>query len=78
MYGPPDEIDSYPLGGDNSAKPKEIWRYRLIQEYGLPEQVFVQGKPEYRAHIVSRKDVDMKFVDVYSRGDYRLQSPPKK
>jgi GWxTD domain-containing protein len=78
MYGPPDEIDSYPLGGDNSAKPKEIWRYRYIQEYAPPKQVIVEGKTELKAQTIDRLNVDMKFVDVCSCGDYRLQSPPKK
>ena len=78
MYGPPDEIDSHPAHGVmNYAKPTEFWRYRSIREYGPPKQVLVQGKPELKAQTVERLNVQMKFVDVCSCGDYRLEAPPK-
>ena len=73
MYGPPDEVDSHPQGGVNSAKPFEIWRYRYIQEYAPPKQGDVQGKPEPQAQTVEKLNVIMKFVDACNCGDYRLQ-----
>lgn len=33
VYGPPDEIDSYPTGGQGMA-PHEVWRYRRIERVG--------------------------------------------
>jgi len=79
MYGPPDEIDSHPAHDHvNFAKPTEYWTYRVIREYGPPKQVLVPGKPELEAQIVERLNVEMKFVDVCSCGDHRLESPPKK
>jgi GWxTD domain-containing protein len=75
LYGPPDEIDSHPQGGVYSAKPFEMWRYRHIQEYAPPKEVIVQGKTELKAQTIDRVNVIMKFVDVCSCGDYRLQPP---
>lgn len=81
LYGPPDEIDSHPdgrvVGVNNSAKPFEIWRYRLIREYAPPKQVTVQGRTELKAQTTDRLNVTTKFVDVCSCGDYRLESPPQ-
>jgi GWxTD domain-containing protein len=78
MYGPPDEIDSHPAHGvSNYAKPTEFWSYRSIKEYGPPKQVLVQGKPELKAQIKEKLNVKMKFVDVCSCGDYRLELPTK-
>jgi GWxTD domain-containing protein len=79
VFGPPDDIKVQAgNSGDNSAKPAEIWHYRLIQEYAVPEKV--QGKqsekkPEPTTYL---KNVDLKFVDDCRCGDYRLQSSPKK
>jgi GWxTD domain-containing protein len=73
VYGPPDEIDSHPHGGEYSAKPFETWRYRRIQEYAPPKKVIVQGKTESKARTIDRLNVIMRFVDACSCGDYRLQ-----
>ncbi len=73
MYGPPDEIDSHPQGGEHSVKPYETWRYRHIEEYAPPKQVIVQGRTELRAQTIDRMNVIMKFVDTCNCGDYRLQ-----
>jgi GWxTD domain-containing protein len=77
IYGPPDEIEAHPGGGDNSVKPFEGWLYHHIQEYVPPKQVTVQGKTELKAQTIQRSNVIMKFVDLCNCGDYRLQSPPK-
>jgi len=77
MYGPPDEIDSHPFASADFAKPTEIWRYRYIDEYAPPKQVIVQGETELKAQTTGRLNVEMKFVDVCSCGDYRLESPPQ-
>jgi GWxTD domain-containing protein len=75
LYGPADEIDSFPHGSAsrNFAKPTEIWGYRRIQEYAPPKQVIVQGKTELKAQTIERVNVIMKFVDACSCGDYRSQ-----
>lgn len=73
LYGPPDEIDSHPQGGEHSANPFETWRYRHIQEYAPPKQVIVQGRNELKAQTIDRVNVIMKFVDACNCGDYRLQ-----
>lgn len=76
VYGPPDEIRVQPTGGGaGSARPFEIWHYRLIHEYVPLKNK--QGRPGYQATIITRKNVDMKFVDVCRCGDYRLQVPSK-
>ena len=36
-----------------------------------------QGGTGFQSTVVTRKNVDMKFVDVCSCGDYRLQTPSK-
>jgi GWxTD domain-containing protein len=77
MYGPPDEIDSHPVASANFAKPTDIWRYRYIDEYAPPKPVIVQGKTELKGQTIRRLNVEMKFVDACSCGDYRLESPPK-
>ena len=73
LYGPPDEIDSHPQGGEHSANPFETWRYRHIEEYAPPKQVIVQGRTELKAQTIDRMNVIMKFVDACNCGDYRLQ-----
>ena len=66
-YGPPDEIESHPSGGQyrppgeegggfNSAYPFEIWRYRRIEGVG--------------------RDILLKFVDPTMTGEYRLTMDP--
>jgi GWxTD domain-containing protein len=79
VYGPPDEIDAFLHGSasHNFAKPTQIWRYRHIQEYAPPKQVIVQGRTELKAQTTDRLNVTMKFVDVCSCGDYRLEPPPQ-
>ena len=81
MYGPPDEIDSHPAGvstlGDQYAKPTEFWRYRSIREFAPTKQVTAEGRTELKAQTVGKLNVQMKFVDVCSCGDYRLESPSK-
>ena len=66
-YGPPDEIESHPSGGQyrrpgeagggfTSAYPFEIWRYRRIEGIG--------------------RDILLKFVDPTMTGEYRLTMDP--
>jgi GWxTD domain-containing protein len=74
VYGPPDEIDSHPSSA-GGTKPYVVWHYRTIQDYVVPGHV--QGTAEYKATLVPKKDVDMKFVDTCSCGNYRLQTTPK-
>ncbi len=90
VFGPPDEMRvQAATSGDTSAKPAEIWHYRLIQEYVvpdppisavLPDTAKAQGRaPDNKPQqITVMKNVDLKFVDECSCGDYRLQPPPKK
>ena len=67
LYGRPDSIDSFPLGS-GSAKPREIWHYRSINEISSE-----QGVVGDKAAGTISNDVDLKFVDVCRCGDYRLQ-----
>ncbi len=67
LYARPDSIDSHPLGGEGDAKPFEVWHYKGIEE----NSPAVQG-----AH-VTKKNVDMKFVDTCSCGNFLLQAAPK-
>jgi GWxTD domain-containing protein len=66
LYGPPDKIDSYPLGptqekpldgADASLRPLEVWRYRYLEGVG--------------------DDVVIDFVDVSGCGDYQMKMPPE-
>ena len=68
MYGPPNSIEAHSVG---VAQPYELWHYREIKEFGQAEQV--QGTPNYKTTIVTRKDVDMKFVDACRCGEFQLQ-----
>ncbi len=72
MYGPPSSISAYPVG---VAQPYEIWHYREIKEFGPPEQE--QGTSNYKTTIVTRNDVDMKFVDACHCGEFQLQPARK-
>jgi len=46
-FGPPDEIDSHPSGGNGDPTPWEMWKYRLIQ--GIGENVVIDFKgTDYR------------------------------
>lgn len=74
VYGQPDSIDSHPSSAGD-IKPYEVWHYRLIQDYVEP--VNVQGTAEDKATLVTKKDVDMKFVDTCSCGNFKLQVAPK-
>jgi GWxTD domain-containing protein len=71
IYGPPDAIDSHPVGTAASPRPIETWHYRQVQEQAplQPET----GTSGYQAQTETRRNVDMTFVDVCSCGDYRLQ-----
>jgi GWxTD domain-containing protein len=72
LYGPPDSVDSHPSSvGD--VKPWEVWHYNAIQEYS-PSVQEAQGD---RALTVTKKDVDMRFVDTCSCGNFLLQTSPK-
>ncbi len=71
MYGPPDSIDAH-LVAAGATKPYEVWHYRTLQEYAKPEQA--PGGAGYTTKLVTRNDVDMKFVDTCSCGDFRLQT----
>ena len=70
MYGPPDSIDAH-LVAVGITKPYELWHYRTIQEYSKPEQA--QGDEGFKTKLVTRNDVDMKFVDTCNCGDFQLQ-----
>jgi GWxTD domain-containing protein len=67
MWGPPDEVDSHPTGGNwdrpmdqgggsTSTYPFEDWRYRYLEGMG--------------------EDVELEFVDPTSTGEYRLTMDP--
>jgi len=46
-FGPPDEIDSHPSGGNGDPTPWEMWKYRLIE--GVGQNVVIDFKGvEYR------------------------------
>ncbi len=68
MYGPPNSIEAHPVG---VAQPYELWHYREIKEFGPAEQE--QGTPNDKTTIVTRKNVDMKFVDACHCGEFQLQ-----
>lgn len=74
MYGAPDSIDAHP-SAVSATKPYEVWHYHAIQEYAPPEQV--QDTKDYKAAPVTKKDIDMKFVDTCSCGNFQLQASPK-
>ena len=69
MYGPPNSIEAHPVG---VAQPYEVWHYREIKEFGKAEQE--QGTLAYKTTMVTRKDVDMKFVDACRCGEFQLQA----
>jgi GWxTD domain-containing protein len=68
MYGSPNSIEAHPVG---VALPYELWHYREIEEFGPVEQK--QGTSGYKTTIVTRNNVDMKFVDTCHCGEYELQ-----
>jgi GWxTD domain-containing protein len=68
MYGPPNSIEAHPVG---VAPPYELWHYQEIKEFGQAERE--PGTPNYKTTIVTRKDVDMKFVDACRCGEFHLQ-----
>ncbi len=74
LYGAPDSIDAH-LSVGGATKPYELWHYRVIQEE-TPEQV--KGRGDYKTTLVTRKDVDMKFVDSCSCGNLQLQTSQKR
>jgi GWxTD domain-containing protein len=69
VYGPPNSIEAHSVG---VAQPYELWHYREIKEFGQAEHE--HGTPDYKTMIVTRKDVDMKFVDVCHCGEFQLQA----
>ena len=71
MYGPPNSIEAHPVG---ATQPYELWHYREIKELGPPERE--HGTPNEKTTIVTRKDVDMKFIDACHCGVYQLQPVP--
>jgi GWxTD domain-containing protein len=77
VYGPPDEIDNETVKVNGSLRSEQVetWHYRLIHENAPP--TLEQVTDGYQATTVVRRNVDMKFVDVCSCGDYRLQNPSK-
>ncbi|MGD0955906.1 MAG: GWxTD domain-containing protein [Candidatus Acidiferrales bacterium] len=69
MWGPPDEIDAHPTGGNwdrpmdqgggsTTTYPYEDWRYRYLEGTGLGE------------------NVELEFVDPTSTGEYHLTMDP--
>lgn len=68
MYGPPNSIEAHPVG---AAQPYEFSHYREIKEFGPAEQE--QGIPNDKTKVVTRKAVDMKFVDACRCGEFQLQ-----
>jgi GWxTD domain-containing protein len=70
-YGPPNSIEAHAVG---VAQPYEVWHYREIKEFGQAEHE--QGSPAYKTTVVTRKDVDMKFVDACHCGEFQLQPAP--
>jgi GWxTD domain-containing protein len=72
VYGRPDSIDSHP-GSDGDVKPWEVWHYNEIWESSTP----TQGAVESADKPILEKNVDMKFVDTCSCGNYQLQASPK-
>lgn len=74
VYGRPDSIDSHPSNAGDT-KPYEVWHYRMIQDYIEPTHT--QGTTESQARLVTKQDVDMKFVDTCSCGNFKLQTTPK-
>ena len=69
MWGPPDEIDAHPTGGNwdrpmdqgggsTTTYPYEDWRYRHLDGEGLGE------------------NVELEFVDPTSTGEYHLTTDP--
>lgn len=66
-FGRPDSIDSHPVAS-GSEKPYETWHYRTLNE--------IQSKQDSADDKVAsaiKSGLDLKFVDVCSCGDYRLQ-----
>jgi GWxTD domain-containing protein len=68
MYGAPNSIEAHPGG---VAQPYEVWHYREIKDFGAGERD--PGTLDYKTTVVTRKDVDMKFVDACRCGEYQLQ-----
>jgi GWxTD domain-containing protein len=69
MWGPPDEVDSHPTGGNwdrpsdqgggsTTTYPWEAWRYRHLEGEGLGE------------------NVELEFVDPSSTGEYHITMDP--
>jgi GWxTD domain-containing protein len=66
--GPPDSIDSHPSGMNGSTKPFEVWHYRTI-----PYKSLMHGANGEGAESKPETNVDFRFVDSCSCGDFKLQ-----
>lgn len=65
LWGPPDEISSYPHGDKDSVFPYEWWRYRHID--GMGEGI--EG--------IDDDFLEFRFTDLARNGEYRLTYDPR-
>jgi GWxTD domain-containing protein len=73
LYGPPNSIEAHPVGS-STTEPYEVWHYLVIQKQAQPEHG--QDTLEYKARSITKKDVDITFVDVCNCGNYQLDPVP--
>jgi GWxTD domain-containing protein len=73
LYGPPNSIEAHPVGSP-TTEPYEVWHYLVIQKQAQPEHG--QDTLEYKARSITKKDVDITFVDVCNCGNYQLDPVP--
>jgi GWxTD domain-containing protein len=65
IYGPADEIESHPAGGDASTHPYEQWRYRFAEGVGtnvIIEFVDSTGRGEYHMTLDPNEKDALNFV----------------
>ena len=74
VFGPPDSIEAHPSGGNDSTMPFEVWHYRSIQ-IASPASQNPDGSFDKGIGMITREDVDFRFVDACSCGRYQLRSP---
>jgi GWxTD domain-containing protein len=72
VFGQPDSIRSYPAGDKESAKPVEIWHYRLIR-IQKPSSRSLTGA-EHTMQSMDINDFDFRFIDECACGKYQLHS----
>ena len=72
LYGTPNSVDSHPTAV-GTTKSYEVWHYNAIWETAAP----LHGTAGYAEKPVVRKDVDMKFIDTCSCGNFQLQPSPR-